>query len=282
MEKQKNNYNSFLMPEMIYLPFDSPEKLTLRKNGYVYKGELLGKKTGDENIYSSVSGKIRGTVRITSNDKEETCLAIENDYKDKSLKLIGGKRKIEYKRKDANEILDRFNLSRKYNGKKYLVIDFLISSNDVENRYLSEKYSFEILECIDLILSIFNLEKAFLVINDKYTEMYLKRYSRMYPNIDYLRKLDVTESCVCYSANEILEIYYAFKYDKSLSEKFITIVNGKSVMIIKTKVNILTSELLSRFNLNFTNVKALNCNRKIIDNYKNSLITKNIKSIILN
>ncbi len=277
----KNNYISFYTPINVYIPFDNLEKLKLRKNHQVYAGELLGTMNGNTNIYSSVSGIIKGTANIQANNTMVNCLVVENDYKDKRIKISGGKRVFDnYKRKDANDILDLYNLSRKYNTKKNLIVDFLCTSNNLNNRVISIHHAFEILETIDAISTIYNLDNAYIVVNDNTLLNTLKRYSRMYPKIKFIKKINKNEDSVYYNAYEILKIYNVLKFNKKLNEKYITLVYNKKTIIIKSKLNMLVSELLKSFKIEYKKIDVINNENILINNY-NGIISENIESIIV-
>lgn len=276
----KNNYVSFYMPSNVYIPFDSIEKLTLRKNGAVYCGEMLGCINENLFIYSTVSGIIRGTQNINVENKLTKVLVIENDYKDKRLKLNGGKERLDlYKRKEANELLDSFNMGGKYNGKKYLSVNLLTNNNDLENKFMLMEKVYEVLETIDALLSIYNLEKAYVVVNSKDCEEYLELYSGIYPNIKFTNKLNQDDKTVVYSGFEILSIYYILKFSKKLCEKFVTIVkNKKEVLVVKTKLNCTVKELLDNLNISFNSISVTFNDNLVINNY-DGIITDKIKTI---
>lgn len=272
---------AFNTPSYIYIPYDNVEKLTLRKNNVVYYGELLGKMNSETNIYSSVSGIIKGTSKVQVYNRIVDTLVIENDYKDKPFKLKVGKEKFDiYKRKESNELLNTFNIIGKYNGKKNLMIDLLVDSNHLENKYISYEYHYELLETIDALLTIYNLNKAYIAINDGISEEVIKRYSGIYPNIKFVNRVKNNESSVNYTGYEILKIYNALKFNKNLCEKLITILNGKKATIVKTKINVLVNELLESLNIKNGSVNIITYDNEKISNYK-GIITENIKTIVI-
>lgn len=278
---EQKNYLTFYTPSNIYIPYDSIEKLNLRKSNIVYYGEILGKLNTEVNIFSTASGLIRGTSKVESDNKMINALVIENDYKDKPFKIVGGKERFDiYKRKEANEILDNFNIPGKYNGKKYLMIDLLIKNNHLENRILSLEYHYELLETIDALMTIYSLDKAYIAINDNISEEVFNRYFGIYPNIKFINRVKKNDLCVNYTGYEVLRIYNALKFNKFLSEKFVTIFNNKEIRVIKTKNYILVSEILNNLNIKSENVSVITYNDEKISNYK-GIINENIKSIII-
>lgn len=278
----KNNYISFYMPSNVYIPFDSVEKLTLRKNRVVYCGEKLGCMNDSSLIYSTVSGIIKGTLKVNIENKVVDTLVIENDYKDKRLKLNGGKERIDlYKRKEANEILDLFNLSGKYNGKKHLSVNLLINDHDLESKFILMEKVYEILETVDAILNIYSLEKAYIAVNNKECEEYLELYCGIYPNIKFTTRFHQDDKTVSYNSFELLSIYYALKFSKKLCEKFVTIVkNKKEVIVVKIKLNINVKELLENLNIQSNSVSVITMDNITINNY-DGIITDKIKTIII-
>ncbi len=278
----ENNYISFYTPNYVYIPFDTLEKLNLRKNKTVYCGEELGTLNDGNIIYSSISGIIKGAGKVNVENKTMDALVIENDYKDKRFKLNGGKERIDiYKRKEANELLESFNLSGKFNGKKYLVVDLSVTNNNMENIFILSEKNYEILETIDALITIYSLDMAYIVVNNNKCQEYLEMYSGIYPNIKFTGKALTSDKIVNYSGNDILNLYYLLKYNKKVCEKFITVVYGKKqIKIVKTKTNIMIKELIEYLNINYTNITVITYDNQKISNY-DGLITDNIKSIII-
>ena len=87
MEKQVQEYITYLTPEYIYIPYDNEMLLTLNKNKLVYHNMSLGTNNDGSEIFSPVSGKIIGIKEMEFNNKKSNTLVIMNDYKDKREKL---------------------------------------------------------------------------------------------------------------------------------------------------------------------------------------------------
>ncbi len=279
----KNDYVSFYTPTNVYIPFENSDKLNLRKNKIVYCGEKLGCMNDGFHIYSSVSGIVKGASKINILNNMCDSLVIENDYKDKRFKLNGGKERIDlYKRKETNELLELYNLSRKFNGKKYLVVDLLVSKNDLENKYILREKVYEILETIDALITIFSLETAFIAVNNKECQEYLEMYCGIYPNISFSSKVMRNDKIVNYNGNDILNLYYVLKYNKKLCEKFITVVSDKKqIKVVKIKLNIMIKELMDFLSLKYNKITIITHDNLKITNY-NGIITDKIKTIIVN
>lgn len=279
MDKEK--YISFYTPNYVYTTYDNVSKLKLRKNNSVYCGELLGQMNNGINIYSTISGVIKGNTKLASEDKIVDLLVIENDYKDKCFKIIGGKEKFNYyKRKEANKILKNFNINKSFKGKKYLMVDLLTTKNHLENKYISLDKHFELLETIGSLLTIYNLNISYIAVNDNETKDMLKKYSGMYPNIKFVSRVIKNDSTFYYNGYEIMKIYNALKFNKLLTEKFYTIVNLKEIYIVKSKINIKIDELINFLNINFNHLTILNYKNEKINKYE-GLLTENIKTIII-
>lgn len=271
----------FYTPQYVYILYDNVSKLKLRKNNVVYYKELMGSLNNGFNIYSPVSGIIKGTTQMQVENDISSFLVIENNYKDKPFKVTGGKEKTDlYKRKEAKEILESFNLPRKYNAKKHLIVDLSIKNNHLENQKIINEKGFEILETIDALLTIFSLEGASVLVNDNISKSFLERYIGMYPNIKFVSKITKSDNVLIYNGYELSKVYYALKYNKTVCEKYITIVSKTEVITVKTKINILISELLNYLNVHYGEISIINYNNDKITNY-NGILTENIKTIIV-
>ena len=277
MEREK--FEVFNTPTYVYVPYDSVEKLTLRKTGAVYMNEYIGVMGANKKIYSPVSGRIMGTKKVNANGSLVNTLVIENDYKDKYLKIKVGKENFDnYKRKDANEIFDTFNIDGKFNGKKFLMIDLTTKNHNLENKYFVNKYNYEILETIDAILKIFSIERAYIACNNSTIEEMLGEYSGIYPNIKFVSSVITNEYSVLYNGYDILKIYNALKFNRFYSVKYLNIVNGKNIFVVKSRLGVGIKEILLFLNINATSIEVLTYTNEKISNY-DGILTSNIKSI---
>lgn len=278
MEKEK--YKVFNVPRYVYIPYESVEKLTLRKSGAVYLNEYLGP-IGANNIYSTVSGRIIGTKKMAFNKSIANTLVIENDFKDKYFKIKTGKLNYDfYKRKDANELFNLFNIDGKFNGKKYLMVDLTVKNGYIENKYIIKKYNYELLETIDAILKIFSIGVAYVAINNQSITDLLEEYSGIYPNIKFVSKVITNEYSVFYTGYDIIKIYNALKFNRFYSEKYVTITSKNDTFVIKTKVGIEIKELLLNLNVSFNNINVIYYNNERINNY-DGILSSSIKTIII-
>ena len=277
---EKERYEVFNTPSYVYLMYDSIDKLTLRKSGAVYALEQLGLMSNNYNIYSPVSGKIIGTKKVKSLNNEVNTLVVENDYKDKCSKIKTGKEIYDYyKRKEANELFSTFNIEGKFNGKKYIMVDLTIKSNNLENKYIVSKYNYEILETIDAIQKIFSIDTAYIAVNNGIIQSLLEEYSGIYPNIKIVSKVISNEYTVLYNGYDIIKIYNALKFNRYYNIKYVTVVTQKGTIVVKTKVNILVSELMMFLNLENSNTSVITYSNEKINNY-DGILSKDIKVII--
>ena len=278
---EKERFEVFNTPSYIYLMYDSIDKLTLRKSGTVYNLENLGLMSNNYNIYSPVSGKIIGTKKVKNLNNEVNTLVVENDYKDKCSKIKTGKYVYDYyKRKEANELFDTFNISGKYNGKKFLVIDLTIKNNYLENKYIVKKYNYEILETIDTIQKIFSIDTAYIAVNNQIIQNLLEEYSGIYPNIKFVSRVINNEYSVSYNGYDIIKIYNVLKFNRYYNTKYFTVVSKKETIVVKTKPNILVSELLMFLNLE-GNINIITYSNEKMNNY-DGILSESIKTIVVN
>jgi len=278
---EKERYGVFNTPSYVYLTYDSIDKLTLRKSGAVYALEHLGLMSNNYNIYSPVSGKIIGTKKVRKCNNVVNTLVVENDYKDKCHKIKTGKYLYDYyKRKEANELFDTFNIGGKFNGKKFIMIDLTIKNSNLENKYIVNKYNYEILETIDAIQKIFSIDTAYIAVNNSIIQNLLEEYSGIYPNIKFVSKVITNEYSVFYNGYDILRIYNVLKFNRYCNIKYITVVSKKGVFVVKTKPNILVNELMMFLNLEGS-ITAITYSNEKIDNY-DGIISIDIKTIVIN
>ena len=278
---EKERFEVFNTPSYIYLMYDSIDKLTLRKSETVYNLENLGLMSSNYNIYSPVSGKIIGTKKVKNLNNEVNTLVVENDYKDKCSKIKTGKYVYDYyKRKEANELFDTFNISGKYNGKKFLMIDLTIKNNYLENKYIVKKYNYEILETIDTIQKIFSIDTAYIAVNNGIIQSLLEEYSGIYPNIKFVSRVINNEYSVSYNGYDIIKIYNVLKFNRYYNTKYFTVVSKKETIVVKTKPNILVSELLMFLNLE-GNINIITYSNEKMNNY-DGILSESIKTIVVN
>ena len=255
--------------QVIYIPLTSKMgytyKETVKPGDYVCIGSVIGKNSIAEiPLLSTVSGTVVGYEdKYISNGQKSKCIVIENDFKEKYVDIFGKRKNItKYSKDEFIYILKKcaitgmsgsgFPTYIKYEGNndyKYLIVDGaeceIYASSDSARMYNNPE---EILEAIDAIMEIMHLEKAYLAINEKRTNIINKflRHINSYPNIKIYPLMDAYPTGYeRYLVNEILgltydkypteigvinenvstiyAIYEALKNGKPLTERIVTI-----------------------------------------------------------
>ena len=254
--------------QVVYIPLESKMgysyKPTVKPGDYVCIGSILGKNIIAEiPLLSSVSGTVVGfEEKYISNGKIVKCIVIENDFKEKYLDKIGKKYDItKYSKDEFIYLLKKCAITEMYNSGyptyikyentniKYLIINGVESeaytSSDSAIMYNNPE---EILECIDAIMEIMQIEKAYIAINEN-NELVINKFLKhinTYPNIKIYPVIDAYPSgyerylirellglsynnspqeigVVCENVSTIYAIYEAMKYHKPLIERLVTI-----------------------------------------------------------
>lgn len=278
--------------QIIYIPLES-------KLGYIYKPQVkvgdyvciddtLGINiTTDFVIKSSVSGTVVGIEKkYISNGKQVDCLVIENDFKEKYRDKSGKKKDItKYSRESFIYTLQNGGVTGmggsdyptfiKYDTKeelKYLIVNGveceIASSADSAIMYHHPQ---EILECIDAIMEIMNIPKAYIAVNENNTHVIKKllKYINTYPNIKIWGTIDaypsgwerhlvqeitgltydkqpIEKGIITDNVSTMYSIYELLKYGKPITEKIVTI-SGQGVKKeanYKVKIGTSFSELM--------------------------------------
>ena len=283
--------------QVVYIPLESKMgysyKTTIKPGDYVCIGTVLGKNPiVDVPLISSVSGTVVGFEdNYISNGKKVRCIVIENDFKDKYLDKIGKKYDItKYSKDEFIYLLKKCAITGMYNSGyptyvkyennniKYLIVDGveceIYSSSDSARMYNNPE---EILECIDAIIDIMGIEKAYIAINEK-NEMVIDKFLKhinTYPNIKIYPVIDAYPSgyerylvgeilglsynktpievgVINENVSTIYAIYEAMKYHKPLIDRIVT-VSGDGIKEPKNyllKIGANFNELLLKTNIN--------------------------------
>ena len=278
--------------QVVYIPLESRMgynyKETVHVGEYVCIGSILGESTvTDMPLLSTVSGTVVGfEEKYISNGKQVKCIVIENDFKEKYKNKLGKKNDITKYSKDEFIYLLKnsgivgmsgsgFPTYIKYDIEdkiKYLIVDGaeceIYTSPDSARMYNNPE---EILECIDAIMEIMGIEKAYIAINEK-NEMVIKKFLRhinTYPNIKIYPLIDAyPNGYERYLVSEILglsydklpkevgvinenvstiyAIYELLKYHKVVNERIVTISGDgiKKPANYKLKIGSCFSEIL--------------------------------------
>ena len=287
MEKDIQEY---IKPQIIYVPLESKNGVTykhlVKEGDYVFKGDVVAiNESINFPLHSSISGYVvRGTTKIINNGKRIKCVAIENDFKEKYRDKIGTKRNIgKYTKNEFINLLKNSGITGlggsdfptfiKYDTKlKYLLVNGVESEPYVScDKAVMSNYMEEILECIDKMVNILELKRAYIVVKEDNIDILnkVREYIGTYPNIEiytmpnsYISgwerniikrvlklKYDKYPSeigVVVQNVSTIYAIYEMLKYNRPLTERIITIRgNGVNKEInVKVKIGALISEII--------------------------------------
>lgn len=260
------NYNK---PKIVYIPLivqnNTDVTNLVKKDDYVYKGMIIAKSKGNLRIpiHSSVSGTVLGIEeKKYVNGEVIKCVAIENDFKEKTEKKKGVKKAInKYIKEDFIEIIKEagivgmggsgFPTYVKYNCpnpiktiiinavecEPYITADYMLMMTKCE----------EILEGIDALVEINHAEEAIIAIKKGETELkkHLDNFSGTYlkirvvevPNfypmgwernlVKYITKktyvrFPIEKGIIVNNLATVYAIYEALKLDRPLTERIVT------------------------------------------------------------
>jgi Na+-translocating ferredoxin:NAD+ oxidoreductase subunit C len=260
------NYNK---PKIVYIPLmvqNNPDVTNLvKKDDYVYKGMIIAKSKGNLRIpiHSSVSGTVLGIEEKTyvSGDVVK-CVAIENDFKEKTEKKKVVKKEInKHIKEDFIEIIKEsgivgmggsgFPTYVKYNCPNPIKT-IIINAVECEP-YITADYMLlmtkceEILEGIDALVEINHAEEAIIAIKkgevelkqhlDNFSGTYLKIKVVEVPNfypmgwernlVKYVTKKTYTrfpieQGIIVNNVATVYAMYEALKLDRPLTERIVT------------------------------------------------------------
>ena len=290
--KLKKEIKEYIKPQIIYVPLENKNGVTykhlVKEGEYIFKGDIVAiNENIDFPIHSSVSGyAITGTKKIMNTGEKIKCIVIENDFKEKYRDKIGSKRNLSnYSKEEFITLLKNSGITGlggsdfptflKYNTDKkinHLIINgvecepYIGCDKAVMNNYIEE-----ILECIDSVLEIMKIKKAYIVVKENNLESIekIKKYIGTYPNIvlktmkdmypagwekniveQVLRKkydkYPIEIGAVVSNVSTIYAIYEMLKYNRPLTERIITIT-GTGVnkpTNVKVKIGALLSEII--------------------------------------
>lgn len=278
--------------QIIYVPLESRLGYTYKPQvnvgDYVCIDDTIGINISTDLVLkSSVSGTIVGIEKkYISNGKLVDCLVIENDFKEKYRNKLGKKKDItKYSKESFIYMLQKGGVTGmggsdyptfiKYDTNeqiKYLIVNAveceISSSADSATMY---HHTQEILECIDAIIEIMGIEKAYIAVNENNNQVIkrLLKYINTYPNIKIWGTIDAYPSgwekylvneitgltydkkpseigVITDNVSTIYSIYELLKYDRPLTEKIVTIAGTgvKKEANYKVKIGTNFSELM--------------------------------------
>lgn len=257
----------YLNPDYIYIPVKKNYNLLVKKGSPILMGQIIIENNLNK-VISPISGRASAIKKMSIGSKELPCLVIENDFKEKS-KLIKRKnlkldkdtiisKLYEYYFKYIASVLE----TKKINN---LIINGLEDEPYIyNNSYILNTYPKEILEMSDMLEDAFKINKTSIAIkssDSKNIEAYLSKVGT-YPQItlsliedkyllanpfflmEYLHLSQI--DTLVLSASELYNIYNALKYNKHITETFITL-SGPALeksKVIKAKIGTLLSDAI--------------------------------------
>lgn len=290
--KLKKDIYEYIKPQVIYIPLENKTGVTykhlVKQGDYVCKGDVVAiNESISFPLHSSVSGYvITGTKKVMNNGKKIKCVVVENDFKEKYRDKIGSKRNLNNYTKDEFLSLLKnsgitglggsdFPTFLKYNTDnkiEYLLINGVECEPYIGcDKAVMDNYTEEILECVDSILEIMKIKKAYIVIkeNNAISLEKLKKYIGTYPNIEISTVPDLYPSgwernvveytlgikyqnypievgVIVSNVSTIYAIYEMLKYNRPLTERIITITGTgiKKPVNVKVKIGALLSEII--------------------------------------
>ena len=205
-EMSMKKLETYIKPSKVYIPLISGgEKIKplVKKGDYVYKGQILGKRTGKFTtpLFSSISGIVLDFVKVKYQSGEEVeAIEIENDFKEALQRKYQIRKNIEKLTKEEYiSIIEDcgiigmggagFPTYMKYNTDRK-IRTLLINAVECEP-YITADYTIlkekceEILETIDDILAINDIDEAIIAIKETNAELIeiVERYLGTYLKI---------------------------------------------------------------------------------------------------
>ena len=294
--------DNLLTTDYIYIPYKKDSKIFFKDGDYIYKNDLL-MQYNDNNIYSSVSGKILGLTLI--NNKKY--VVIENDYKDKLRKRKYSKKNIsDISKEDFIKLMDELNILNNFDyTSKVLIINGLDSYNEEETyNTLINEYTDTILDTIDALITILSIKKCFLAINNNSLDTVNNVINNIgtYPKIDL--KMFNNDNMICikevlinklttlnskqYNVEvlnivDIINIYNALKKNIPITTTYLTLndkINNK-LKVLHVNIGTNVNDILKEYKIDNKSVivNGLISGIKLKDT--NFIIDKYFKSIFI-
>ncbi len=296
-----------LDPDYVYIPIKKNYNLLVKSKDLVLKEQIIMENNLNK-IISPISGIAKEIKMRNISGAEVPCLVIENDFKEKT-KIVRKKAKVdcaealisklyEYYFKYIASVLETHKINN-------LVINGIEDEPYIfNNPFILNNYCKEILEMADMIADYFNIHKTIVAIKASDTSNVNKCLSIIgtYPNIKlslvddkyllgnsyFLREnlgLEELDTLVL-SAKELLDMYNAIKYDRYITETFITISGPclEESKVIKVKIGTLFKDIIDE------NVKITSPNVKYILNglmtgsecdISDTIVSSSVKGLIV-
>ncbi len=279
-------------PKYVYIPLisggDTNVTLLVQKGDYVNKGEPVARRKGASKIpiLASVSGTVIGfEEHLCYKNEMVKCVKIENDFKEAELNVKKNTRLTDITKKEFVELLKEkgivglggaeFPTYVKYESKNK-INTLIVNAIECEpyvstDQVLGINYADEILEAVDAILTINEIEEAYIAVDKTNTKLiseltnhlgtYLKIKLYIADNIYPMgwEKMLVSKitgedydefpseiGVVVNNIATINAIYIALKYNRGLTERIVTFAGDmlKNPQNISVKNGTLISEVI--------------------------------------
>ena len=254
-----------------YVPFINESKLNIRENRKVYKEDII---YDDENkIYSPISGVVHDFGEINTFNGTSQVVIIENDFKDSlESKNICLHDIYEAKSEDIK------NVWKPKCSKIYLNL-VPNSLNDLKDEYILIDNINIILKTLDLLDQTYPDISVSILLSKKQIKVYQLLFANIgtYPNIEM--EFDSSDDACLLSTYEVLDIYNNIKKCNKRDYIYLTFINDKDFMIIKTKKYTNLKDLLSELDINATGAII---NEKIKLSGTNFLLDESINVVNVN
>lgn len=239
----------------VYIPLinagDDNVTTFVKKNDYVFKGQIIGKTKGNFAIplFASVSGIVRDlTTKTFSNGKTIKCVEIENDFEDREDEEQERVIKSNLNDFTKKEFIDRLYecgivgmggssfptyIKYKTDSKiKTLIVNGVECEPYITADYMLMKTKIpEILECCDAIMDICQIDECYIAIkihNDELKEIF-KSFIGTYPKI---RLIEVPDMYPMGWEKSLVRYIKHTDYEKLPIEKGIVVNNVSTIYAI--------------------------------------------------
>lgn len=256
-------------PDFIYIPIEEDSTILVRKNDPVLIGSpVLKKKNG--NVFSTVSGIVTDLKDIYTYNGIKKAVEISNDFQDKSITFITGKKNISKMAKNVLDSIMSSNFKIDLNQKKGIILNCIDDEpcTVTENFYLFLN-SDMFLDILDKLYKIYHLEKIILAVKSLSSENISKLMNHlgMYPNITLnivpnlyllghpqflLSYLNLNQNdCEVIKASEFYGICELLGSNRISVAKYITITGDgiKSPCVIKARIGSKLKEIIKNMEM---------------------------------
>ena len=295
--KISSDFEYFYNPDYIYMPI--PKNMDIREGSLVLKDMLIG------NLNSSVSGHILGATKANINGKITNTLVIENDFREKCVKIKKRNTNIDIMSllKSLsiydNELFNKFKSLKEIDN---IVINAIDDELYINNNIINFKTNInDVLEFLDKLIFLYKAKETLIVIKNTESASIEECLNTIgtYPLVkltlveDYhllgrkefiLNKLNKNENTTLYlTMNDLVKMEKIVKYNMIDSTKILTICGNclKIGKVIIVKKYTLLKDILAKY-IEFINDDYILIANSLINGYEvkdNLVITEEINAI---